>query len=284
MRAWTLGRASGGDRSRDAATVFLGLGLLSAIAAGWTAVRLVSRSRHEVAVVIAKTIVPPFAVVGVGDVAVTDIPVAAVPDGARRSLSAVVGQFTALGLAPGEIVTGTALLGGTPLASAYDERLAIQAGLPRCQAVSGSPQPTAGTSGTTALAPVCRNLVAMALPLSADQGFLLVRPGDRVDIFGTLGDGQGAVAQEVLHDVPVLACVPQGATGPAGSGWLVLALPATDALELELAQSSGKVDAVLRPPGVPPLPTTLPPVTLAGLPDQGNLPTQAGVLPSGVGG
>lgn len=233
------------SEGRSGAVWFLVIGLVSALIAAWVAVRLVQAARHEISVVVAQAIVPPLTAITAADVQWTSVPAAAVPKGAIRSLSGVTGHFTRLGLVPGEVVTTTALFGTISSVSSFDYRLAQLDGLPACQE-----GPSKAAAGVTGLPTVCGNLVGMVLPLSVDQGFAEVNAGDRVDVLGVFSVQTGAVAEEILRDAPVLAT----STGPssaasASSGWIVLALTAEQALRLELAESEGKVDVVLRPTG-----------------------------------
>jgi len=229
--------------------------------------------------------VAPMQVVGRADVVVSEVPQAAVPAGAVRDLGEVVGQFTRLGLAPGEVVTQAAMLGTLRTASAYDERLAVLAGLPSCQAASThSPELRSKTTSSHLTLPaVCRNLVAMTLALSAQQGFAMVRSGDHVDILAVFGDSGGGIAQALLRNVPVLRSVTNGQQGSGDSGWVVVALPTDQALQVALASVRGTVDVVLRPPGIPPLADAPTPVTEGSLLDQEHLPADAGTLPPAAG-
>ena len=98
---------------------------------------------------------------------------------------------------------------------------------------------------------VCGNLVGMVLPLSTDQGFAEINAGDRVDVLGVFNVQTGAMAEEILRDAPVLATsVGASSAASASSGWIVLALTSQQALRLQLAESEGKVDVVLRPTGL----------------------------------
>jgi hypothetical protein len=87
--------------------------VLCALVAGSVAVRAVTAARRETPVVIARVDVPPLTRVTGGDVAVVEMPAAALPAGALRTSAAAVGHFTRMGLVPGEMLTaaeGTAAL------------------------------------------------------------------------------------------------------------------------------------------------------------------------------
>jgi hypothetical protein len=221
------------------------------------AVSLVEAARHTVSVVVVRRLVPPWTAVATADVALEQLPAAALPArGVLRRPAAVVGRYTREGLVPGEVVTEDALTGGVPAETAYDLRLAR---LTHTSSCTPAPPVTALPPPGSVIAHACPNLVAVSLPLDADQGYELVRTGDRVDVAATYTLQSGTVSQVVVADVPVLARVdgsgsPSLAYPTAGgtSGWLVLAVPPTQALRLELAASAGRLDIFLCAPGVPP--------------------------------
>jgi len=238
---------------RSAAGWFLLVALGCGLAAATLAVRSVSAARREVDVVVARREVAPLTAIAGADIAVSAVPVAAVPPDALRSAVGLVGRFTRLGLAPGEVVTPEALgapAGGT---SAADVRLAALAAA--CGSAASGAAPPAKAAG-----PACADVVAEAVPLDADQGFSIVQPGDRVDIAAAYGLSAGTVAQVVVADAPVLdklggTAGPQpglGAAAGATSGWLVLGLSPADALRVQLAEASGKIAVLVRPLGAAP--------------------------------
>lgn len=242
-----------------------------AVVAGYAAVSMVTAARRETVVVIARQEVPPLAEVTAADVALVKVPVAALPVGAMRSIGAAVGQWTRMGLVPGEMVTTQALTGGVTDASAFDTRLAHLAGIQECpaqgsgQAVAPAPAPAEAQGPTTSSSTEvgCRDLVAMALPTTADQGYQIVHAGDHVDVAAAYTVKQGPVSQIVVENVPVIdkidnaqgtaPTVPgsKAAAAGASSGWLVLGLSPDQAIRLQLAQSAGKVAVLLQAPGAP---------------------------------
>ena len=243
--------------------------VLCALVAGSVAVRAVTAARRETPVVIARADVPPLTRVTGGDVAVVEMPAAALPAGALRTSAAAVGHFTRMGLVPGEMLTAAALGGGVSRASGFDVRLARLAGVATCAKAPAVPAPTAAHGRTQTAVGGCRDLVAMALPASADQGFQLIRSGDRVDVAATYPLQRGTVAQIVAANVPVMARIgnAQGAAptipgsqaaalGPS-SGWLILGLPPATALRVHLAETAGKVAVFLQPPGAPAQPSSV---------------------------
>lgn len=264
---------------RGGALWFLGVAVCSGLGAAWLAVHGVAQARREVPVLIARRELAPLSRIAAADVAVAEVPEAAVPSGALRTTAAAAGRFTRLGLVPGEIVTTATLAGGTTTASSFDVRLAALVA-DRC------PQPAVGSR--------CPHLVAMSLPVSADQGYPLVRGGDAVDVLAAYPVSAGSVSQVIAADVPVLARLASGqaglpgASGGPSAGWLILAVSPGQALRLQLAMSTGKLAVLLEPPGAAPEPPSLlqrvmnvsglagvtPPVA----------PVLAGNLPAGGGG
>ncbi len=269
--------AVGWTRSETRGTGALWFALVAvvcALVAAYVAVALVRSVRRTVPVVVARRLVPPLAPVAAADVALADLPAAALPPGAFRRPAAVVGAYTRMGLVPGEVVTARALSGGVQAATAFDVRLARLADVAACPrggssqgarvpppAVPAGGRASAGSSG-------CRDLVAVSLPLTADQGYQLVRAGDLVDVAATYTLQSGTVSQVVAADVPVLYRVAGTMSGGAGfagqsgslgasSGWLVLGVPPGQALRLQLAENTGRVDVFLRPPGAPSEPAAL---------------------------
>ena len=265
--------------------VALGCGLLAA----WIAVRAVSAARREVPAVMVRHEVPPLGRIGPGDLVLAQVPAAAVPAGALRTLSAAQGRFTRMGLVPGEIVTSRALDGGVAAASAFDVRLGALAQAGHCAPAAAGPPPATG--------PACPRLVAMALPLTADQGFQMVNRGDTVDVVAGYSVRQGNVAQIVVADIPVIDKIAntQGSAPAipgtvaaglgAASGWLVVGVSPADALRLQLVQTSGKLAVLLEAPGAPAEPPgldsrLLDTANLAGGSDASPTPPAvAGVLP-----
>ncbi len=257
----------------------LGCGLV----AGTVAVRAVDGARRELAVVVARRDVTPMSRIAGGDVQIVRMPTAALPAGTERTLGPVVGQFTRAGLVPGEVVTAAALAGAATDAGAEDVRLTAAGGPPCAVAPTAAgpvPAPAPKGTGTSATrtgasgvtptsaaagaaqtpakgdgACANANLVAMTLPVAADQGFAMVQRGDRVDLVASYSLAQGPAAQVIVADVPVLDRVGSAQSpGTAGSaapqsGWLVLALTQRDALRVQLAEAAGKVAVLLRPLG-----------------------------------
>lgn|GEM_PF-2070210 len=285
------------DARRGGAAWFLLLAILCGLVVAWLAMRAVSAARREVPVVMARREVPPLTRIRSGDVVVADVPAAALPPGALHAVAAAQGDFTRMGLVPGEIVTGAALEGGVTTASALDVRLAGLAETALCpRGTSAAPAPAAPAgAGTVAGSPRggagCLRLVAMSVPVSADQGFQMVHTGDTVDVVAGYGVRSGTVSQVVAADVPVLDRVAAGQGGVPGSGsasgWLVLGVSPGQALRLQLALTTGKLAVLLEPPGAPPEPPSLDAriMDTSGLAGGGGAaaPTVAGVLP-GVGG
>lgn len=243
--------------SRRASAAWLLLGALACgLVAAMVAVRTVGQARREVIAVVARRAVPPMTRVGSGDVALTRVPAAALASGAERALSGVVGEFTRAGLVEGEVVTEQALTGAPSGASDTDVRLAALVGGKGCTSGLSTPPPVPGGPQPP---PTCPDLVAMTVPVGADQGFGIIRSGDRVDIAASYGLAQGPAAQVMVADVPVLDHVANSQAAPVAgpgapspgfsSGWLVLAVTPEQALRLQLAETSGKVAVLLRPLG-----------------------------------
>ena len=253
---------------------FVLVAVVCALVAAYVALALVRSVRRTVPVVVARRLVPPLAPVTAADVALADLPALALPPEAFRRPAAVVGAYTRMGLVPGEVVTATALSGGVQAATAFDVRLARLADVAACRRGGSGrgarvPPPAVPVGGQASVGPSgCRDLVAVSLPLSADQGYQLVRAGDVVDVAATYTLQSGTVSQVVAADVPVLYRVNGSASGGvgfagqsgalgAGSGWLVLGVPPGQALRLQLAENTGRVDVFLRPPGAPAEPAAL---------------------------
>lgn len=239
--------------------------VVCALVAAYAAVSMVHAVRRVVPVVVARREVSPLTLVTARDVVIEDVPAAAIPPDALRAESGVVGQVTRLGLAPGEVVTGSAVSGGIAPATAFDARLARMSGTGACVAAGLQPvEPAPVARARRVSAPHCPDLVGVSLPLDADQGYQLVRAGDRVDVAATYTLQSGPVSQIIVSDVPVLfksdgAAGPGGASwtgaGPAAplgatAGWLVLGATAQQALRLKLAEDTGKVSVFLCPLGV----------------------------------
>ena len=242
---------------RRASAAWLLLGALACgLAAGTVAVRSVAEARREQTVVVARRAVAPMSRVGASDVVLSRVPEAALPPGAERVLDGVVGQFTRAGLVPGEVVTDQALAGVASGASDAEVRLAALLVAQGCPPEKAAPAPVPGSATASS---GCADWVAMTLPMGADQGFGIVRPGDRVDLVASYGLAQGTAAQVVVADVSVLDHVtnaqaaPVAGPGPAApsfqSGWIVVAVTPAQALRLQLAEASGKVAVLLRPMG-----------------------------------
>ncbi len=282
------------EARRGGAVWFLLVAVVCGLGAAWLAVRSVAAARREVPVVMARREVAPLTRLRPGDVMVADVPAAALPPGALRAVRAAAGHFTRMGLVPGEIVTASALNGGVTAASAFDVRLAGLAETQRCGGqASNPPSPAASAAGAPSAGGGCRPLVAMSLPISADQGFEMVHTGDSVDVVAGYGVHAGTVAQIVASDVPVLEKVASGQGGVPGvapasgatSGYLVVGVSPEQALRLQLVLTEGKPAVLLEPPGAPPQPASLSTRILdtSGLAGTGGaapgVPSTAGVLP-----
>ena len=266
------------------------------LVAGYVAVSGVTAARRETAVVIARADVPPLTRLTGSDVALVQVPVAALPVGALRTTTVAVEHFTRMGLVPGEMVTASALAGGVSSASGFDVRLAHLADVAACTKAAAAPAPATAHARTQDATVGCRDLVAMALPASADQGFQIIRSGDHVDVAATYPVQQGTVAQIVAANVPVMGRIgnAQGASPTipgstaaalgASSGWLILGLTPNAALRVHLAETTGKVAVFLQAPGAPAQPSTVTanlvsPNSLAAAASQA-APANAGTLPS----
>jgi hypothetical protein len=248
--------------------------LLLAVACGLvaavTATRLLGRATHAVDVVVADQLLPPLSRVPAGAVRLEAVSASALPPQALRSLGVVVGQFTRTGLVPGEVVSQAAL------ASTGDKGTVLDARVSAWQATCGS-------------ASHCGSLVAMTLPVGPDQGFSMVRQGDRVDVVASYTLSGGPVAQVVAQGVPVLERLggqnTQSALPTSGTGWLVLGVTESQALRLQLLEADGHLAILLRPLGSGPADAgsvggVLSESALAG---GAGLPATAGTLPSGTG-
>ncbi len=249
--------------------------LACGLVAGMAAVRAVSAASRRVPVVVASQQVPPLSRIGSQAVALKQLPVAAVPPGALRTPAQAVGRFVQLGLAPGEVVTSS-LLETAGTRSTMDVRLA---GLePTCQ----SPAEQAAD---------CPEVEAVTIPLTADQGLAMVRPGDLVDVVGSYSVEGGTVAQVLAERVQVLSTMAEDGSAASmaspGSGWLVLALSPSAALRVELVAAAGHLSVLLHAAGAPVSPGPLGVLSLpqlAGVQTPG-LPALAGQFPavSGAG-
>lgn len=284
--------ADGGWGARGGGALwFLAVALGCGALAGVVAVRAVGAARREVAVVVALRAVAPLQRIPASAVHLAEVPLAAVPAGARRATAAVVGQFTRLGLAPGEVVTTAALDAGAAGLPPLDARLAALPG--------ACPSAEAAASGAArGRAGACVDRVAVTLPLDANRGFDMVQQGDSVDVAASYPLQVGTVSQVIATAVPVLerlASPVAAQTGGGDSGWLVLGCSPGTALRLQLAMAAGKVSVLLRPLGAAPEA----PGAAGGVVDLTDLaaggagssaavpvapPASAGVLPAPAGG
>lgn len=245
-------------------------GLLAAVAA----TRVVKRATNEVPVVVADQDVAPLTRIPAGAVRVQRLPAAGLPAGALGSLQGVVGSFTRAGLVPGEVVAADALVAATTSpGSTIDER------------VTAWRAAACGQSGG------CADWTAMTLPVGTDQGFSMVRQGDRVDVVASYTLSSGPVSQVVAQGLPVLQRLTNpdaqatsvSGTGPA-SGWLVLGVTQSQALRLELLEASGHLAVLLEPLGSGAAPRgTGGVLSEAALAGGASLPVDAGRLPAGLG-
>ncbi len=257
---------------RGGARWFLIVAAVCGLSAAFAATRVLKTATDEVPVVVADRAVAPLTRITAAAVRVERLPAAALPPGALASLRGVIGSFTSTGLVPGEVVAPDALAAANSGASTVDERLTAW----RVAACGQSAQ--------------CPAMTAMTLPLASDQGFAMVRQGDRVDIVASYTLSSGPVAQVVVQGVPVLERLVDAnaqATSLSGagaaSGWLVLGVTQGQALRLELLEASGHLAVLLEPLGSAPVSSAVTGGVLseAALAGGDGLPVDAGSLPTG---
>ena len=247
--------AAGVER-RGGGLWFVLAAMVCALAAGGVAVRLVEAARQQTVVVMARRAVAPLSQVTAGDVQRVKVPRAAVAVGTLRTVAAVAGSYTRMGLVPGEMVTRQAMVGGVAALSAFDVRLARLAGVSGCARHAAPPSVATGNPQVR-VEHTCLDLVAMALPASADSGYSVIHTGDHVDVVAPYRSSRGYAAAVVAAGILVLQRISDAqsaAPGVAGgrgsqSGWLVLGLTPKQALRVEAARAAGKVAVLLLPPG-----------------------------------
>ena len=255
-----------------------------------------TRAARTVEAVVAVHDIPPMHVIGPGDVALRQVPaqVADAEGGYAARIPVVLGRLAVFGVPAGAVV--------------HPDDVAPA---------------SAGSSLDVALTQLSRQygvaLQAVPLALNQAQGFSLPAPGDLVTVYATLtaapqggpsgapGSGQGEPeVVPVLWRVPVLAVFGAGGSGPsvpfsggssastapgATSGVLVLALTATEAQKLALAEQAGSITLVLDQVQCPPVGCGLEPpgmqekalLEAAQHPQQPPLPPVAGNLPAPSG-
>jgi Flp pilus assembly protein CpaB len=233
-------------RSGNGSLWFVALGLIAAVAAAWWTWSAQQAANRTEAVVVATEDVPPLATVAPGAVQLQLVPVQAVPDGAIREVSAVVGHYVRFGLLHGQVVQ-TASLASTAGGNPADAQI------------------TAAADGSA-------DVRAVTVALQAETGLDLPVPGDHVDVLAVVR-GQGTPqARVVASGVLVLDRIgaspttgglsAPGASQPsAQSGALVLALTVAQAEQVALAQTMGQVQVLLDPLGAK---VSAPPPLLAG--------------------
>jgi pilus assembly protein CpaB len=165
-------------------------------------------------VVVAATDLGAGAVLGAGDLTLTTLPAAAVPDGVVTEVEQVTGEVLAGPLRRGEPVTDVRVLGP-----------GLWSQVPAGQVA----------------APVRLADLAVAT---------LLRPGDRVDVLATAAD---AGAADVVAAGALVVSAPPGRTPDPPSadreaGLLVLAVPAETAARLAAAATNSTLTVTLGPP------------------------------------
>ena len=233
--------------ARTRGCLWLAAGLVVALLAGVVGFMVLSRTGGgrsdqapaagaEVPVVVAAQAVEVRSVLRAEDVAVKQMPVSAVPEGALRAVEEVAGKITLVALYPGEVILTQRLV--DPNLTAADGRTAVV---------------------------VAENEVLMAFPaadLMSKAGIL--KPGDHVDLLFSLkiptnreAGAQNAQDElqtfDALSNVTIAATVAgqssgQGQTAPPEA--LLLTVSPQDALVLKYVKDAGGVlDVVLRAPG-----------------------------------
>ncbi len=234
-------------RSGNGSLWFVAFGLIAAAAAAWWTWSAQQSATRTEAVVVATQDVLPLATVTPSDVQVQPVPIQAVPDGAIRTVSAVVGRFVRFGLLRGQVVQTANLA-------------AAQGGTGPVDA-----QITAAADGSA-------EVRAVTVALQADTGLDLPAPGDHVDVLAVVRGPGTPQARVVAAGVLVLDRIAAGASsGGLGSpsagqpvaqtGALVLALTVAQAEQVALAQTMGQVEVLLDPLGAK---VSAPPPLLAG--------------------
>lgn len=211
--------------------------LLAALLALGVAVYVSSRYVHQVLavqssthttqpvttdVVIARTSLPAFSVIGVGDVMIERVPVTQAPPGSFSQVDQVVGKWTNESLSQGIPVVSSAIF---------------------------APQ-----SANILASRIRPGDMAVDLPLTAnDVVDGLVQPGDAISLFATITEHNGQQATEdFLNQVKVLAV--NGSMTPATSLTvgqnltLILALPPRQIAQLLFMQQKGPIYAALDAP------------------------------------
>jgi pilus assembly protein CpaB len=146
------------------------------------------------------------------DLRLVDLPSDVVPAGALGSIDAVIGQVLSGPVRAGEPLTDARLFGPGLLTGWGDD------------------------------------LVATAVRVADPGVVLLLRPGDRIDVYSTPGSGLGAAAV-IAAAVPVLA-IPEPADEAviAEGALLVVGTTARQAASLAEAAVTSRLSVVLRPP------------------------------------
>ena len=204
----------------------------------------------------------------------------------------LIGRLPLYGLFPGEIVSPVDIAPYSAMTSMYAAQLAnLRKQAARAVAVAqradaaakaaaskapapavpgkGAPAAAASSGVPTVAAANAALAAAMAAQATVDaeqavtvsitepQGFAIVKPGDRVTIYGTIQDAQKTMAAfPVANDVLVLGQLGTsqgGALNGAVSGMLVLALAPNSIERLMLSQQAGSLQVALMPLGAPPI-------------------------------
>lgn len=173
-------------------------------------------------VVVARTSLPAFSVVGPGDVMIEQVPEAQAPPGSFTRLDQVVGKWT---------------------------NESVSEGIPLVSSAVFAPQ-----SANILASRIRPGDMAVDLPLTAnDVVDGLVQPGDTISLFATVTERNNQQATEdFLNRVKVLAV--NGSMTPASGSTvgqnltLILALPPRQIAELLFMQQKGPIYAVLDAP------------------------------------
>lgn len=226
------------------------MSLLLALLASIVGYNVLATAAKGVPVVVATQAVPPLQPIPEGAVTVQTRPASGLPTDAVRDISEVVGQYTRTGLVPGAIVQKAMLAGKT------EEGLG---------GVDAQLRTLTDESKST--------LRAYPLELTAAQGYQMVQPGQKVDIFAHVKTNAGSGAGVLVSNVTVLAKIDKGVggnmSGPlagsgnkgdkstAAEGVVVLALTPQDAARVTMARDLGTIALAPRPIGdesTPPAP------------------------------
>lgn len=224
---------------RKGGLLWFGLALVFAMLAAWFTHSYIAANTRTSPALVAVRAVRPLDPISRDDVKVVNLPAAAVPDDALRSVSDVAGAYAAVGLVPGQIVQRAAVMvPGGPAASMMDARI-------------------------TQLAQEAQNLGLRAVPLALDEphGYTLIRAGDRVDVFATVKLASGSTTTLVAQQVPVMAKLDaaqsnqsvglpgSGSPQSADHGTVVLTTDQATAERILMAAELGKVTLALAPSG-----------------------------------